>query len=109
MKFKFDSRTGMMVPEKDENIYFAKAMSGGLRIDDNKNNVKYVIERNGKITNISGVMKDLHFYDRRDANIIAERVKRMFGPKHEYANYRKFMKGLHESIVKNFNDFVEDK
>ena len=55
MKFKFDSRTGMMMPEKDENIYFAKAMSGGL------------------------------------------------------ANYRKFMKGLHESIVKNFNDFVEDK
>ena len=41
MKWKFDARTGTMVPEDKKEIYFGKSMSGGLRIDDHKNNVKY--------------------------------------------------------------------
>ena len=36
MKFELDHRTGMMVPKKNENIYFGKSQGGGLIIDDKK-------------------------------------------------------------------------
>ena len=45
MKFEFDHRTGTMLPKKDKQIYFAKSQGGGLLIDDKKNNVRYVIEK----------------------------------------------------------------
>ena len=67
-KFEFNPRTGMMEPKKDDQIYFAGSMGGGLRIDDHKNNVKYIIERDGKITNLFGITDDnLNIYDMRDA------------------------------------------
>lgn len=92
MKFEYDTKTCQMRPKKNENIYFARSMSGGLRVDDYLNNIKYVIERNGTITFIFGATTSVNIYDRRNANIIAERVKRMFGQSHTYADYKMFQK-----------------
>ena len=91
MKFEIDKRTGQMVPKKDDSIYFAKSMSSGLRVDDRKNNVKYVIERDGRLTNIFN-FRTTQLYDTHDARILAQRVTMMFGPDHEYADYTKFTK-----------------
>lgn len=112
MKFEFDHRTGTMIPKKDEQIYFAQSQGGGLRVDDHKNRIKYIIERDGDLTILQGTkLQDkqfLHVYDQRDAHIIADRVVRMFGREHQYANYRKFLKGVNESyIVKKFDEFIE--
>ena len=104
MKFEFDSRTGHMMPKKNEQIYFARSMSGGLRIDDHLNNIKYIIERNGDIKPIQGVLKGLNIYDNRNAHIISDRVKRMFGSSHPYANYKLFLKGYNG--IKSYDDFV---
>lgn len=110
MKFEFDHKTGTMMPKKDEQIYFAKSMSGGLRVDDHKNNIKYIIERTGKLTILQGNRalgdKFLHVYDQRDAHIIAERVMRMFGRDHKYTNYRLFLKGVFEAYIKKFDEFA---
>ena len=106
MKFAFDNRTGEMRPQKDNQIYFNRSMSGGLRIDDKLNNVKYIIERDGSIKNIFGVMKDVNIYDQRNAHIIADRVKRMFGPSHKYSNYKRFLKGYH--LIESFEEFVNE-
>lgn len=92
MKFELDCKTGQMKPKKDENIYFALSMSGGLRIDDHLNNIKYVVERSGAITFIFRSINNVKIYNRRNANIIAERVKRMFGSSHPYADYKMFLK-----------------
>lgn len=91
MKFTFDHKTGTMVPQQKKQIYFAGSMSGGLRIDDEINNVKFVIERDGRITNIFNT-KSVKLYDRRNAVIIAERVKRKLGPNHPYADFQNFVK-----------------
>lgn len=113
MKFEFDHRTGTMIPKKDDQIYFGKSMGGGLRIDDHKNRIKYIIERDGGLTILQGpkLLKKqfLHVYDQRDAHIIADRVVRMFGKSHVYANYRKFIKGVNESyIIKTFDEYVNE-
>ena len=107
MRFELDNRTGEMVPKKDDNIYFARSMGGGLIIDDKKNGKKYIIERDGRITILFGSMSkdNLHFYDMRDAKQIENRVMRMFGSTHPYANYRKFLKGLREGYIKTFEEF----
>ena len=107
MKFEFDPRVGHMVPKKDDNIYFSKSMGGGLMVDDKKNNKRYIIERDGRITVLFGNMtKDnLHFYEMKDARDIETRVKRMFGSEHPYANYKKFVKGLREGYIKSFDEF----
>ena len=107
MKFELDHRTGMMVPKKDENIYFGKSMGGGLIVDDKKNKKKFIIERNGKITVLFGSMSkdNLHFYDMREARDIEIRIKRMFGPSHPYANYKKFLKGVSEGYIKSRDEF----
>ena len=107
MKFEFDRRLGQMVPKKDDNIYFAKSQGGGLIVDDRKNRKKYIIERDGRITVLFGNMSkdNLHFYDMRDAREIENRVMRMFGTDHPYANYRKFLKGLSEGYIKSFGEF----
>ena len=70
-RFDFNHKTGMMEPRENKQIYFGGSMGGGLRIDDEKNNIKYVIERDGKITNIFGVRGDnVNLYDLRgDRNI----------------------------------------
>ena len=109
MKFEYDSRVGQMVPKKDENIYFARSQGGGLIVDDKKNRKKFIIERDGRITVLFGNISkdDLHFYDMRDAREIENRVKRMFGSEHPYANYKKFLKGLRESYIKSFDEFNE--
>lgn len=110
MKFEFDHRTGTMIPKKDEQIYFAQSQGGGLRVDDHKHDIKYIIERDGGITVLQGRNNSnfLHVYDQRDAHIIADRVVRMFGREHQYANYRKFLKGINESyIIKKFDEFIE--
>ena len=88
MKFELDPRTGHMMPKKDENIYFAKSQGGGLIVDDRKNRKKFIIERDGTITVLFGNMSkdNLHFYDMRDAKAIENRVMRMFGTDHPYAN-----------------------
>lgn len=104
--FKYDPKSGSMKPVERKEIYFSRSMSGGLRVDDHINNVKYIIERTGEIKIISGMMKGVNIYDNRNAHIIADRVKRMFGMEHEYTNYRKFLKGV--NIVESFDDFVNE-
>ena len=107
MKFELDHRTGHMMPKKDDNIYFARSMGGGLIVDDKKNRKKFIIERDGHITVLFGNMRkdDLHFYDMKDAREIEIRVKRMFGSEHPFANYKKFLKGLREGYIKSFEEF----
>lgn len=107
MKFELDYRTGHMMPKDDDNIYFARSQGGGLIIDDKKNKKKFIIERDGRITVLFGSMSknNLHFYDMRDAKQIENRVMRMFGSSHPYANYKKFMRGLREGYIKTFDEF----
>lgn len=107
MKFELDNRTGHMMPKKDENIYFAKSMGGGLIVDDKKNRKKFIIERDGRITVLFGNMSkdNLHFYDMRDAREIENRVKRIFGANHPFANYKKFLRGISEEYIKSRDEF----
>ena len=112
MKFEFDHKTGMMIPKKDETIYFAKSQGGGLIVDDKKNNIKYIIERDETITKLFGSFdKDkLNFYDIRDARMIADRVLRLFGRNHKYTDYHYFLKGyvVRENIVKSCSDYMTE-
>ena len=110
MKFEFDKRTGMMIPKKNEQIYFASSVGGGLRVDDRKHNVKFIVERNGKITNIAGIYdSSVNLYDFNDARVIADRVARMFGRNHKYADYHYFLKGvIRESEVMDSDGYVND-
>lgn len=108
VKFVFNPRTGMM-DKKDDQIYFAQSQGGGLRIDDHKHNVKFIVNRDGTITNLSGISgSNVAIYDMRDAKIIAGRVTRMFGSKHKYTDYRMFLSGhrYDEKIIKSFEEFV---
>ena len=41
----------------------------------------------------------------RDARDIENRVKRMFGIEHPFANYKKFLKGLREGYIKSRDEF----
>jgi len=110
-KFELDPRTGMMVQKKDDQIYFAGSMGGGLRIDDKKNNVTYIVERDERITNIAGIRNSqVNLYDLRDARIIADRVLRKFGRDHKYSDYHYFLRGykVSESIVKTCSDFLDE-
>ena len=110
MKFELDHRTGMMRPKKDEEIYFAQSQGGGLIVDDKKNNIKYIIERDGRITKLFGSFdKDnLNLYDMRDARIIADRVRRLLGVDHKYTDFHYFLRGYHmsESFIKTCSDFL---
>ena len=110
MKFEFDHKTGMMRPKKDEEIYFAKSQGGGLIVDDKKHNIKFIIERDERITKLFGNFdKDrLNFYDMRDARMIADRVVRLFGSDHKYTDFHYFLKGyvMKESVIKNCTDFI---
>lgn len=110
MKFELDHRTGMMRPKKDEEIYFAQSQGGGLIVDDKKNNIKYIIERDGRITKLFGSFdKDnLNLYDMRDARIIADRVRRLLGVDHKYTDFHYFLRGYHmnESVIRNCSDFL---
>lgn len=112
MKFELDHRTGMMRPKKDEEIYFAQSQGGGLIIDDNKNNIKYIIERDGRITKLFGSFdKDnLNLYDMRDARIIADRVMRLLGKGHKYTDFHYFLRGyrMSESFIKTCSDFLSE-
>ena len=110
MKFEFDKRTGMMIPKKNEQIYFASSVGGGLRVDDRKHNVKFIVERNGKITNIAGIYdSSVNLYDFNDARVIADRVARMFGRNHKYSDYHYFLKGVvRESEVMDFDGYVNE-
>lgn len=110
-RFDFNHKTGMMEPRENKQIYFAGSMGGGLRIDDEKNNIKYVIERDGKITNIFGVRGDnVNLYDLRDARIISDRVIRMFGRNHKYSDFHYFLRGyrMSENVVKKYDEFVNE-
>ena len=112
MKFEFDHKTGMMRPKKDEEIYFAQSQGGGLIIDDNKNNIKYIIERDGRITKLFGSFNknNLNLYDMRDARIIADRVMRLLGRGHKYADFHYFLRGyrMSESFIKACSDFLNE-
>ena len=112
MKFEFDHKTGMMHPKKDENIYFAKSQGGGLIIDDKKHGVRYIIERDETITRLFGSFdKDnLNFYDMRDARMISDRVIRIFGRNHKYADFHYFLKGyrVQEEVVQNCTEFLNE-
>ena len=112
MRFEFDHRTGMMRPKKNEEIYFAQSQGGGLIIDDNKNNIKYIIERDGRITKLFGSFdKDnLNLYDMRDARIIADRVMRLLGRDHKYTDFHYFLRGyrMSESFIKTCSDFLSE-
>lgn len=108
MKFEFDHKTGTMQPKKDDQIYFAKSQGGGLIVDDKKNNIKYIIERDERITKLFGSFdKDsLNFYDMRDARMISDRVIRLFGRDHKYTDYHYFLKGYHmnENFVQKMDE-----
>ena len=110
MKFEFDHRTGMMRPKKDEDIYFAQSQGGGLIVDDKKNNIKYIIERDGRITKLFGSFdkNNLNLYDMRDARIIADRVRRLLGRDHKYSDFHYFLRGyrMSESFIKTCSDFL---
>ena len=112
MRFELDHRTGMMRPKKNEEIYFAQSQGGGLIVDDNKNNIKYIIERDGRITKLFGSFdKDnLNLYDMRDARIIADRVMRLLGKGHKYTDFHYFLKGyrMSESFIKTCSDFLSE-
>ena len=112
MKFELDHRTGMMRPKKDDEIYFAQSQGGGLIVDDKKNNIKYIIERDGRITKLFGSFdKDnLNLYDMRDARIIADRVMRLLGRDHKYTDFHYFLRGyrMSESFIKNCSDFLTE-
>ena len=112
MKFEFDHKTGMMRPKNDEEIYFAKSQGGGLIVDDKKNDIKYIIERDERITKLFGSFdKDnLNLYDMRNARMIADRVVRLFGRDHKYTDYHYFLKGYHmnENFVQKMSDFLDE-
>ena len=112
MKFEFDNRTGTMQPKKNEEIYFAKSQGGGLIVDDKKHNIKFIIERDGRITKLFGSFdKDrLNLYDMRDARMISERVLRLLGPDHKYSDFHYFLKGyvMGENFVKSCTDFINE-
>lgn len=112
MKFEFDHKTGTMQPKKDDQIYFAKSQGGGLIVDDKKNNIKYIIERDERITKLFGSFdKDsLNFYDMRDARMISDRVIRLFGRDHKYTDFHYFLKGYHmnENFVQKMGDFLDE-
>lgn len=112
MKFELDHRTGMMRPKKNEEIYFTQSQGGGLIVDDNKNNIKYIIERDGRITKLFGSFdKDnLNLYDMRDARIIADRVMRLLGRDHKYTDFHYFLRGyrMSESFIKTCSDFLSE-
>lgn len=85
-------------------------MNGGLRVDDHKNNVKYIICKDGSIKNISNLKNaDVNIYDRRDAAIISDRVKRFLGGDHKYSDYHMFWKGhmLDEGKLMTFSEFIK--
>lgn len=94
MKYVIDPKSGNMVQKRDECIYFGASQGGGLIVDDKKNNVRYIIERDGNITWLFSTRKDLHIYDMRDGRIISERVRRMFGAGHKYSDYRHFVRNM---------------
>ena len=110
MRFEFDHKTGMMRPKKDEEIYFAQSQGGGLIVDDKKNNIKYIIERDGRITKLFGSFdkNNLNLYDMRDARIIADRVRRLLGRDHKYSDFHYFLRGyrMSESFIKTCSDFL---
>ena len=101
-----------MQPKKDDNIYFAQSQGGGLIVDDKKNNIRYIIERSGKITKLFGNFKgdELNFYDMRDARMISDRVIRLLGRGHKYSDFHYFLKGYHmsESVVKDSSFFFNE-
>jgi len=110
MKFEFDHKTGIMRPKKDEEIYFAQSQGGGLIVDDKKHNIKYIIERDERITKLFGNFdKDnLNLYDMRDARIISDRVIRLLGRDHKYSDFHYFLKGyvMKENVIKSCTDFI---
>ena len=112
MKFEFDHKTGMMRPKKNEEIYFAQSQGGGLIVDDKKNNIKYIIERDGRITKLFGNFdKDnLNLYDMRDARIIADIVMRLLSIEHKYTDFHYFLRGyrMSEGVIKTCSDFLEE-
>ena len=112
MKFELDYRTGMMRPKKDEEIYFAQSQGGGLIVDDKKNDIKYIIERDERITKLFGSFNknNLNLYDMRDARIIADRVMRLLGRDHKYTDFHYFLRGyrMSESFIKNCSDFLSE-
>ena len=112
MKFEFDHKTGMMRPKKNDEIYFAQSQGGGLIVDDKKNSIKYIIERDERITKLFGNFdKDnLNLYDMRDARIIADRVMRLLGRDHKYTDFHYFLRGyrMSEGVIKNCSDFLEE-
>jgi hypothetical protein len=99
MRYEFDHRTGGMVPKKDDSIYFAQSQGGGLIVDDKKNRLRYIIERDGRLTKLSGSFRgdNLNLYDMRDARMISDRVVRLLGRGNKYSDFRCFIRGYHVS------------
>ena len=89
MKYQF--KAGVLIPKKNKTIYFAKSQSNGLLIDDEINNIRYIINHNESIIFLFGNKRNIKLYDNRYAHIISDRVKRLFGLKHKYSDYKQFL------------------
>lgn len=112
MKFEFDKKTGNYIPKKNESIYFGESQGGGLIVDDKKNNIKFIIERDETVTWLLSRRNDTHLYDVRDAKIISNRVLRKFGKEHKYTDYKSFVKNMRavwESIIPTFEEFINEQ
>ena len=108
MKYVMDRKTGMMVQQKDESIYFGGSQGGGLIVDDRKNNVRYIIEKDGTITWLFSRRNDTHLYGMRDGRIIADRVLRKFGSEHKYTDYKRFVKNM-RAVDENVSEIDENQ
>ena len=92
MKFEIDKTTGIMKLSDKGRIAFNMSQGGGIIVDDTKHNVRYILERNGSVTKLSGSFVTLNLYDLRECSIILERVRRIFGKDSKFNNIKIFLK-----------------
>ena len=98
--WEYDNRLGTMVPKKRKGLEF-HAVTGGLKVVDNDLDTSFIIlRRTDEISYAQGIAatRGVKLYDYRKAMQIADRVKRVL-PSSQYTNYRKFCKGVPESVM----------
>ena len=99
-KWKFDHRTGMMVPEKKTGVEITKRM-GGLMIEDHDRNFHFMIMYGTHeiqyVFNVDIKRNGTHLFSERDARKIADVVKRVSGvSESKYTDWRYFALGYED-------------